>query len=585
MGSRNVGEKISSLFPANAVEGFMVNDKESPISLTIRFANGDLYATARKNFISYLHPTKAAGNNTLSLVISPEFKAKLEDPYQFNQLKNQIATTYQSIINSSPEEKESIDEFESVIEPEKDPLILDTSSNLLIQATLNDLIKSTGLGPEFKFEFNEGTKSTPYQNFRLELDATMNDSADKIKKIFALNGIEAEIKYHNKHHINFPLIVVNQNQAQSYHFYQRGIELAKSGKFSEAALDYDRAIKAGSIKAKTNLAILYLQNKVPPANSQKKLLAFELLKEAAGSGHERAQFNLGKMYEHGDGIPSDLVEARRWYTTAAENGNKEAKELVEDLNKKLSDFDKIINIFSRNDLQVSHMNKDNTISLHFKTDEAFQRALQIFSADIHPTNAFGNNNLTIVLSDKLRQKLSSVDEYNHMKQQVIKPESASDQQEKPLEVLSATQPPKHYLQRAKKFLTEDNVKIIEKFLASEGLRVGEKKNDVISDQPFQTVFDKENNPKFNIHTDKLTTQDYNFNTFIAMLKSFQAVHGEKVFPKITTNNEASKELWKKAYLTVYKDQEKNLEERILFRPKVKPLQSPNPEEKSPKRSP
>ena len=46
---------------------------------------------------------------------------------------------------------------------------------------------------------------------------------------------------------------------------------------------------------------------------------------AAEQGDARAQFNLGTMYDHGDGVIEADAEAARWYRMAAEQGHASAQ--------------------------------------------------------------------------------------------------------------------------------------------------------------------------------------------------------------------------------------------------------------------
>ena len=48
-------------------------------------------------------------------------------------------------------------------------------------------------------------------------------------------------------------------------------------------------------------------------------------KPLAEQGHAKAQYNLGVMYERGDGVPQDHKEAVRLYRLAAEQGNAKAQ--------------------------------------------------------------------------------------------------------------------------------------------------------------------------------------------------------------------------------------------------------------------
>jgi uncharacterized protein len=48
-------------------------------------------------------------------------------------------------------------------------------------------------------------------------------------------------------------------------------------------------------------------------------------RKAADQGNANAQFNLGKMYDDGDGVPQDHAEALKWYLKAADQGNASAQ--------------------------------------------------------------------------------------------------------------------------------------------------------------------------------------------------------------------------------------------------------------------
>ena len=48
--------------------------------------------------------------------------------------------------------------------------------------------------------------------------------------------------------------------------------------------------------------------------------AFEEWLTVAEHGEAGAQYNLGFMYDHGQGVPQDYAEAVRWYRLAAEQG-------------------------------------------------------------------------------------------------------------------------------------------------------------------------------------------------------------------------------------------------------------------------
>jgi hypothetical protein len=51
--------------------------------------------------------------------------------------------------------------------------------------------------------------------------------------------------------------------------------------------------------------------------SQDRKAAAELYRKAAEQGFAAGQLNLGALYQNGDGVPQDNVQAYKWYTLAA----------------------------------------------------------------------------------------------------------------------------------------------------------------------------------------------------------------------------------------------------------------------------
>ena len=79
------------------------------------------------------------------------------------------------------------------------------------------------------------------------------------------------------------------------------------------------------------LGYMYLVGDVVKQDVKK---AYELLMAAAKQNDAFAQRTVGQMYEKGNGVTKDLGEAAYWYTLALENGDKDAKELLESVNKR-----------------------------------------------------------------------------------------------------------------------------------------------------------------------------------------------------------------------------------------------------------
>ena len=76
--------------------------------------------------------------------------------------------------------------------------------------------------------------------------------------------------------------------------------------------DGDRPIDA--LGQQVALATLYGKGRGVPHDDA---MAAHWMRQAAEVGHVNGQGNLGVMFEHGDGVPRDLVEAYTWETLAA----------------------------------------------------------------------------------------------------------------------------------------------------------------------------------------------------------------------------------------------------------------------------
>ena len=76
----------------------------------------------------------------------------------------------------------------------------------------------------------------------------------------------------------------------------------------------------------TGIVVIFKQHKEESEVEEKnKTKAAKLFRKSAEQGHVSAQFNLGVMYETGQGVPEDKAEAIKWIRKAAEQGDEDAK--------------------------------------------------------------------------------------------------------------------------------------------------------------------------------------------------------------------------------------------------------------------
>ena len=78
----------------------------------------------------------------------------------------------------------------------------------------------------------------------------------------------------------------------------------------------------GDADAQFNLGVMYDNGEgVPEDDTQ----AVAWYRKAADQGHARAQFNLGAMYGNGQGVPQNFTQAVAWYHKAADQNHARAQ--------------------------------------------------------------------------------------------------------------------------------------------------------------------------------------------------------------------------------------------------------------------
>ncbi|MGA9574942.1 MAG: tetratricopeptide repeat protein [Lysobacterales bacterium] len=78
----------------------------------------------------------------------------------------------------------------------------------------------------------------------------------------------------------------------------------------------------GSANAQFNLGAMYDNGDGVPEDDAE---AAKWYQQAADQGHVNAQFNLGVMYANGEGVDKNATEAATWYRKAADQGDYRAQ--------------------------------------------------------------------------------------------------------------------------------------------------------------------------------------------------------------------------------------------------------------------
>ena len=82
------------------------------------------------------------------------------------------------------------------------------------------------------------------------------------------------------------------------------------------------AAEQGDATAQLNLGYMYDIGEGVPENDVEAVRWYRM---AAEQGDATAQLNLGNLYANGEGVPENYIEAVRWYRMAAEQGDATAQ--------------------------------------------------------------------------------------------------------------------------------------------------------------------------------------------------------------------------------------------------------------------
>ena len=101
-----------------------------------------------------------------------------------------------------------------------------------------------------------------------------------------------------------------------------GVAAYSAGNFKLASEEFLKAAEQGDATAQFNLGVMYDKGEGVTRDYAE---AVRWYRRAAAQGHARAQFNLGLKYAKGEGVTRNYAEAVRWYRRAAGQGNARAQ--------------------------------------------------------------------------------------------------------------------------------------------------------------------------------------------------------------------------------------------------------------------
>jgi TPR repeat protein len=117
------------------------------------------------------------------------------------------------------------------------------------------------------------------------------------------------------------LLIFSCATAWAADFY-KGLAAAEAGDFATALTEWKPLAEQGDASVQYNLGLMYDNGEGVIEDDKEAVKWFRL---AAEQGYANAQFNLGNMYFNGEGVIEDHKEAIKWYRLAAEQGNANAQ--------------------------------------------------------------------------------------------------------------------------------------------------------------------------------------------------------------------------------------------------------------------
>ena len=115
--------------------------------------------------------------------------------------------------------------------------------------------------------------------------------------------------------------------------HQAGLDAYKRGDYKAALKEFRLAAEQGDAQAQFELGVMYDEGQGVAQDYEEAARWFRL---AAEQGHALAQNNLGVVYGKGQGVKQDYVIAHKWTNLAAANGVKEAVKRRDSLEEELT---------------------------------------------------------------------------------------------------------------------------------------------------------------------------------------------------------------------------------------------------------
>jgi uncharacterized protein len=118
--------------------------------------------------------------------------------------------------------------------------------------------------------------------------------------------------------------------------FQKGLTAYDRGDYATALREWYPLAEQGDADAQYNLGLMYDEGQGVSENDKTAVKWYKL---AAEQGNADAQVNLGVMYANGEGVTQDNVYAYMWLNIAASSGHEDASHIRDTLDRRMPPAD------------------------------------------------------------------------------------------------------------------------------------------------------------------------------------------------------------------------------------------------------
>ena len=115
--------------------------------------------------------------------------------------------------------------------------------------------------------------------------------------------------------------------------FAAGLRAYNQGDYAGALKEWQPLAEKGNYSAQFNIGLMYQEGQGVPRDYAQAAQWFE---RAANQGYAKAQHNLGAMYGAGRGVKKDYVQAYKWMSLCASKGEPGCASQRDELEKKLN---------------------------------------------------------------------------------------------------------------------------------------------------------------------------------------------------------------------------------------------------------